>query len=159
MDFGLALAPIVARAEVSASESCDLPSFRVAGKRCRSYRSHVSAADASTPSSASGSRSIDAKRTAFGLGIMERGGKPPKVACSFACGRDSSQNDLVDEDRLLKWGKGDADRIELPNGASTVYGSDSDWYCDRTYIQIYRVKYPNRRQFHNLLITDRKLAA
>eukprot|EP00959_Pyramimonas_sp_CCMP1952_P312374 6538435-Pyramimonas_sp.AAC.1 len=91
--------------------------------------------------------------------MANQGGVQKPVPCGFICGRDSCSKDCVDPDKPIMWGKGDADRLLLPNGTTAVYGSDADWYCERTYIQIYRCQYPDRKKFQMLLAEDKAVMA
>eukprot|EP00959_Pyramimonas_sp_CCMP1952_P378978 7938465-Pyramimonas_sp.AAC.1 len=90
---------------------------------------------------------------------MRQGGSQNPVPCNFHCGRDSCSKDCVDESKSVLWGKGEADMLQLPNGNTAVYGSDSDWHCERTYIQIYRDQHPDRRKFQAVLGGQGSLSA
>ena len=64
--------------------------------------------------------------------MMAQGGTQPRMECAFLCGLGSDDKDQIDETKPIKWGRGDSDRLTLPNGNSAVYGSDSCWCCNRT---------------------------
>ena len=79
------------------------------------------------------------------------------ILARFVCGRDSTVRDPDQPSRLCKWGNGDPDRLELPNGGSAVYGSKVDFYCRRTYLRIYSQKYESQAAFILALSKDRNV--
>ena len=122
-----------------------LPKFRKIGKGDKSSKSskksskkklsvketeHGGDADAATTEIVSGT---EIKKEQYMNKMKAEGGRG-EVPCTFLCGRHSQCVDPVHEEEVILLGKGDKDR--LPDGS--VYGATGDWYCTRTYTNIYR---------------------
>ncbi len=76
------------------------------------------------------------------------------VSCDFLCGACSGDMDLLKPGEFIRWGRG-----ETRSGDGKLYGNtvNNDWYCERTFMARYQHLYPDRKEFQDMLRSDRDL--